>query len=64
MKIAKGGGSPVTLASNQRQPAGLAHDATKVYWTGIDGSVRKAALDGSGVSVPSMLRMCTGATSR
>jgi hypothetical protein len=44
MKVALAGGSPVTLASAQSDPHGIAVDATSVYWINNgDGTVMKVA---------------------
>jgi hypothetical protein len=37
MKVAIGGGTPVTLATKQDQPWGIAVDQANVYWTNNDG---------------------------
>jgi sugar lactone lactonase YvrE len=47
LRVPKGGGAPVVLASGQRQPSGIAVDAWCVYWAnrglsyGNDGAVMK-----------------------
>src|SRR5512144_1524703 len=48
MKLAKGGGKPVELASVAGSANGLAIDATHLYWTtyDLDGTVAKTSLDG------------------
>ncbi len=45
MKVPKDGGTPVTLASGQTTPWGIAVDATHVYW-GTKNAVMKVAKDG------------------
>ncbi len=37
VKVAVGGGSPVTIADHQDSPAEIVVDSTSVYWSGKDG---------------------------
>jgi hypothetical protein len=47
MKVARAGGTPTTIATGQNFPAGIAVDATNVYWTNnLDGTIMKAPLAG------------------
>jgi hypothetical protein len=44
MKVAKAGGPPVILASEQRRATDIAVDATAVYWTDAEaGTIMKIA---------------------
>ncbi len=51
MKLPFGSVNPVTLASGQRQPLGLAIDGSNAYWTNSrDGTVWKVSLAGGGAA--------------
>jgi hypothetical protein len=51
MKVAIGGGTLTTLASNQADPSGIAVDGASVYWTNYrDGTVMKVAIGGGAIT--------------
>jgi hypothetical protein len=51
LKAPAGGGTPVTLATNQNlDPTSIAVDSAKIYWTNYGGGVRSVPIDGGSVS--------------
>jgi sugar lactone lactonase YvrE len=46
MKIAREGGTPITLASGQVNPGAIRVDASSAYWCTVDGTVKKVPLGG------------------
>jgi hypothetical protein len=49
MQLAKAGGAPIELASEQGQPIAIAVDATHVYWVNLSGGIGRAPIGGGTV---------------